>query len=92
MVLSPVYSSCGVVLMLHGDGWSCSGMHGLDLHWLWLEIVSFACNVSSCALQCKWFVGAVCVQPVMICIGLFCIVCRVLCRRLRIERQRLRIE
>ena len=34
-----MYSVCGVVLMLSGVGWSCSGMGGLDLHWLRLEII-----------------------------------------------------
>ena len=47
MVLrSPVYSACGVVLMLCRvvGAPACSGMGGLDLHWLWLEIVSIACS------------------------------------------------
>ena len=44
MVLrSPVYSACGVVLMLRGVGWH--GWHGWSgfAQWLRLEIVSLAC-------------------------------------------------
>ena len=42
------------------------------------RMLIWSCNVRTCVLLCRWFVGVVCVQPVMIRRALFCIVCKVL--------------
>ena len=63
-----MFVKCMWMCELECKGWCC----GVPRMLIW------SCNVSTYVSLCRWFVGVVCVQPVMIHRALLCVVCRVL--------------